>query len=97
VTPSRGDSWSHCHSIRSARRSTVLRGSGPATLSLTGKERCRREKVLCALSRLLGGRDRVGRGGGPMGLILLSTRSPTPPFPSLFDYPVAPLAPYMNT
>ena len=97
MTPSRGESWPHCHSIRSARRSTVLRVSGPATLSLTGRERCRREYVLYALARLLGERDRVGRGGGPMGLILLSARSPTPPFPSLVDYPVAPLAPNMNT
>jgi len=32
-----------------------------------------------------------------MGLILLSARSPTPPFPSLVDYPVALLAPNMNT
>jgi len=97
VTPSRGDSWPHCRSIRSARRSTVLRGSGPATMSLTGRERCRREYVLYALSRLLGERDRVGRGGGHIGLILLSARSPTPPFPSLVDYAVAPLAPNMNT
>jgi len=97
VTPSHGDSWPHCHSIRSARRSTVLRGSGPATLSLTGRERGRREYVLYALSRLLGERDRVGRGGGPMGMIPLSARSPTPPFPSLVDNPVAPLAPNMNT
>jgi len=96
VTPSRGDSWPHCHSIRSARRSTVLRGSGPATLSLTGRERCRGEYILHALSRLLGERDRVGWGGGPMGLIPLSARSPTPPFPSLVDYPVAPLAPNIN-
>jgi len=97
VTPSRGESWPHCHSIRSARKSTVLRGSGPAALSLTGRERCRREYVLYALSRLLGERDRVGRGGGPMGPILFSARSPTPPFPSLVDYPVAPLAPDLNT
>jgi len=97
VTPSRGDSWPHCHSIGSARRRTLLRGSGPAMLSLTGRERCRREDVSCALSRLLGERDRVGRGCGPMGLILLSARSPTSPFPSLVDYPVAPLAPNMNT
>jgi len=96
VKPSRGDSWPHCHSIRRARRSTILRGSGPATLSLTGRERCRREYVLYALSRLLGERDLVGRGGGPMGLIPLSARWPTPPFPSLVDYPVAPLAPNMN-
>jgi len=97
VTPSRGDSWPHCHSIRSARRSTFLRGSGPATLSLTGRKRCRREYVLYALSRLLGERDRVGRGGGPMGLIPLSARWPTARFPSLVDYSVAPLALNMNT
>jgi len=97
VTPSCGDSWPHCHSIRSARGSTVLRSSGPATLSLTGRERCRRGYVLYALSRLLGQRDRVGRGNGPMGLIPLSDRSPTPPFPSRVDYPVTPLAPNMNT
>jgi len=93
VTPSRGDSWPHCHSIRIARRSSVLRGSGPSTFSLTGRERCRRKYVLYALSGLLGERDRVGRGGGPMGLIPISARSPTPPFPSLVDYPVALLAP----
>ena len=97
VMPSQGDSWPPCHSIRSARRSTVLRGSGPATLSLTGRERCRREYVLYALSRLLGESDRVGRGGGPMGLIPLFAHSPTPPFPFLIDYPVVPLAPSMNT
>jgi len=96
VTPSHGDSWPHCQAIRSTRRSTVLQGSGPATLSLTGRERCRREYVLYALSRLLGERDRMGQGGGSMGLILLSARSPTPPFSSLVDYPVAPLAPNMN-
>jgi len=86
VTPSHGDSWPHCRSIRSARRSTVLWGSGPAKLSLTGRERCRREYVLYALRR----------GGGPLGLIPLSARSPTPPLSSLVDYPVAPLAPNIN-
>jgi len=69
VTPSCGDSWPHGHSTRSARGSTVLRGSGPATLPLTGEERCRKGYVLHALSRLLGERDRVGWGGGPMDLI----------------------------
>jgi len=97
VTPSCGDSWPHCHSIRSACGSTVLRGSGPTTFSLTGRERCRKGYVFYALSRLLRERDRVGRGGGPMGLIPLSDHSPTPPFPSPVDYPVVPLAPNIHT
>jgi len=67
VTPSCGDSWPHGYSIRSARGSAVLRGSGSATLSHTGRERCRKGYVLHALSRLLGERDRVGRGSGPYG------------------------------
>ena len=71
MNPSCGDSWPNGYSIRSARGSTVLRGSGSATLSLTSRERCRKGHVLYALSRLLGVRDRVGRSGGLMGLILL--------------------------
>ena len=51
VTPSCGDSWPHCHSIRSACGSTVLRGSGPTTFSLTGRERCRKGYVFfCAVT-----------------------------------------------
>jgi len=96
VTPSCGDSWPHGYSIRNARRSTVLRGSGSATLSHTGRERCRKGYVSYALSRLLGKRDRVGRGGSPMGLIFLSDRLPTPRFPSRVDYPVAPPASSIN-
>jgi len=97
VTPSCGDSWPHGRSIISARGSTVLRGSGPDTLSLTGRERCRKGYVLHALSRLLEERDRAERGSGHIGLIPLSDRSPSPPFPSRVEYPVAPLAPNMNT
>jgi len=96
VTPSCGDSWPHSYSIRSARGSTVLRGSGSATLSQTCRERCRKGYVLHALSRLLGERDRVGRGGSPMGLILRLDRLRTPRFPSRVDYPVAPPAPNIN-
>jgi len=96
VTPSCGDSWPHCPSIRTARGSTVLRGSGPVTLSLTGRERCIKGYVFYVLSRLLEERDREGRGGGHRGLIRLSDRSPTPPFPSRFDYPVSPVAPNVN-
>jgi len=97
VTPSSGDLWPRGHSIRSARGSTVLRGNGRVTLSLTDREHCRTLYVLNALSGLLGERYRVGRGGDPMGLILLSDRLPTPPCPARADYPVAPLAPIMDT
>jgi len=93
VTPSCGESCSLGHSIRSARGSTVLRCSGRATLSLPDRERCRKGYDLHALSRLLGERDRMGRGGGPMGLTLLSDRSTTPPFPSASTTPSPPSRP----
>jgi len=96
-TPAWGDLWPHCHSIRSARGSTVLRGSGPATSSLTGRERCRRGYVLYALSRLLWERDRVGWGVCPLNLMPLSDRSPTPPFHSRVYYPFVTLALNMNS
>ena len=97
MTPSCGDSWPRGHLIRSARGSTVVRGSCRATLSLTDRERYRSGYVFHALSRLLEERDRVWRGGGPMGLMVLSDRSPTPPCPARVEDPATPLAPIMDT
>jgi len=91
--PSCGDLLSHFQSIRSARGSTVVRGSGPTTLSLTGRERCRKGCVLHALSPLLGERDRAGRSGGSMGLIRLSDHSRTPSVPPATTKPSRPSRP----
>jgi len=41
--------------------------------------------------------ERVGRSGGPMDLMLLSDRSPTPPCLARVDYTVAPLTPNLYT
>ena len=82
MTPSCGDLWPLGHSMRSARGSNVLRGSGCATLSLIDRKRCRKGYVLRALSRLLEESNRVRRGGGPTRLILFSDRSPAPLCPA---------------
>jgi len=73
--------------LRITRRSSVVLGSGGATLYLTDRERCSEAYYFIALPRLPGDRDFLGQGRGSQGLFLISECSPTPPCPSRPFFP----------